>query len=179
MSAGIPLTDEDRKPWLELIRNRAEHFAAEQQHHWHHALTGSGGRDESIANETKSGKKQLHGLFVACSSLKRRYRAILRGHEETDVSALPDGVQPAHPDALPTFFVYIKGEREELVKRMSERKGHFMKTEMLDSQLETLESPEGEKGVVTVRLEDETDQQVANAVQGLKDSIGAEFYISS
>ncbi len=41
MSAGIPLTDEDRKPWLELIRNRAEHFAAEQQHHWHHALTGS------------------------------------------------------------------------------------------------------------------------------------------
>jgi len=41
-----------------------------------------------------------------------------------------------------------------------------MKTEMLDSQLATLESLEGEEGVVTVRLEDETEQQVANVVQG-------------
>jgi len=46
---------------------------------------------------------------------------------------------------------------------------HFMKAEMLDSQLATLESTEGEEGVVTVRLEDETEQQVADAVQGLKE----------
>ncbi|KLO13101.1 carbohydrate kinase [Schizopora paradoxa] len=178
MSQGTPLNDEDRKPWLELIRTRAEHVAAEQQHQHHHTQSG-GGADQSVASETGEEPKQAHGLVVACSSLKRRYRAILRGHEESDGSALPEGVEPPHPDALPTFFLYIKGERETLVKRMSERKGHFMKTEMLDSQLATLESPEGEEGVVTVRLEDETEKQVTEAVQGLTEIIQAKLSVSS
>jgi len=170
MSDGIPLTDEDRKPWLELIRTRAEHLAAEQQQQ--HAQTPG-------TTNASGEPKTPHGLVVACSSLERRYRSILRGHEEPDASALPEGVQPPHPDVLSAFFVYIKGEREALLKRISERKGHFMKAGMLESQLATLESPEGEKGVVTVRLEDQTEQQVTNAVEGLKDLVGAELDVSS
>jgi len=171
MSAGTPLTDDDRKPWLELIRTRAEHVAVEQQH---------AQAPTSVANDaTQEPKKTPHGLVVACSSLKLRYRTILRGHEEPSASALPEGVEPPHPDVLSTFFVYIKGDRETLLSRMSSRKGHFMKAEMLDSQLATLESPEGEEGVVTVTLEDETEEQVANAVKGLKGFVGAELDVSS
>ncbi|MFF0133358.1 gluconokinase [Streptomyces mirabilis] len=49
MSAGVPLDDEDRQPWLESI-GRWLH---------EHAATGSGG-------------------VIACSALKRRYRDMLR-----------------------------------------------------------------------------------------------------
>lgn len=49
MAAGIPLTDEDRRPWLLAIAARL--------------------RDASRAGQ---------GLVVACSALKRRYRDLLR-----------------------------------------------------------------------------------------------------
>ena len=50
MSAGTPLTDADREPWLEAVRDHAANAAHE------------------------------HGLsIVACSALKRSYRDTLRG----------------------------------------------------------------------------------------------------
>jgi gluconokinase len=51
MASGIPLTDDDRWPWLEAIGERME---AER-------VTG-------------------HGVVVACSALKRAYRDCLRTH---------------------------------------------------------------------------------------------------
>lgn len=50
MHAGIPLNDDDRKPWLEAIRAYMDEMT-------------SGGRS----------------LVVACSALKQRYRDVLRG----------------------------------------------------------------------------------------------------
>lgn len=50
MHAGIPLNDDDRKPWLESIR--------------------------AYMDETTSGGRSL---VVACSALKQRYRDVLRG----------------------------------------------------------------------------------------------------
>ena len=52
MSAGVPLTDEDRKPWLDRVR---------------------GILDESIDQEKN--------LVMACSALRRRYVAFLLGHQ--------------------------------------------------------------------------------------------------
>lgn len=49
MSAGIPLTDDDRRGWLETIADRLR---------------------DARAHEA--------GLVIACSALKRRYRDILR-----------------------------------------------------------------------------------------------------
>lgn len=145
MSAGIPLTDADRAPWLELVRKTAEHICAEQD-----------------ADPHFQGRK---GVVVACSSLKKSYRDILRGTEKP--RAVPEHLDPPHPNVLPTYVVFIKGDRETLVQRMNSRHGHFMKTQMLDSQLETLQSPEGEDGVVVVRLEDTTEAQVATAREEL------------
>jgi len=61
MSNGVPLTDEDRQPWLEAVRDHAAEAARE------------------------------HGLsIVACSALKRRYRETLRGAARRGVDASPD-----------------------------------------------------------------------------------------
>ena len=109
--------------------------------------------------------------MVTCSALKRYYRDILRG--TYDVAAhKPGHAAPASPLSLPTYFVYIKGEVPLLRDRMAHRQGHFMKPEMLDSQLATLESPEGEEGVVVVPLEATTDEQVEFALEGLRKLAG-------
>lgn len=65
------------------------------------------------------------GAVIACSALRAIYREWLL-EENTD------GVQ----------FVYLNGSRELLIKRLSERKGHFMNPSLLDSQLKLQEIPE-------------------------------------
>ncbi|EIN13946.1 carbohydrate kinase [Punctularia strigosozonata HHB-11173 SS5] len=151
MSAGIPLTDADRDPWLKLVRAAAEHAVAEQQSDPDHS--------------------RRRGAVVACSALKRYYRDILRGTRHPETLKAP--VDPPNPEALPTYFVYIKGDRTLLEQRMSLRRNHFMKASMLDSQLATLESPEGEDGVAVVPLDASTDEQVALAMQQLMEFSGS------
>lgn len=55
--------------------------------------------------------------------------------------AEPRQHEPLHSVSFPTFFVHLTGSRDTLYKRIESRKGHFMKTNMLDSQIRTLEWP--------------------------------------
>jgi carbohydrate kinase (thermoresistant glucokinase family) len=55
MARGIPLTDEDRRPWL-----------------------------ESIAERLREAFRAGDGVVVTCSALKRRYRDLLRSHGAAD-----------------------------------------------------------------------------------------------
>jgi len=66
-------------------------------------------------------------VVLACSALKRRYRDVLR-----------DG----NPDLI---FLFLHGDRELLASRMQQRRGHFMPSAMLDSQLATLEPPQADE----------------------------------
>jgi gluconokinase len=59
---------------------------------------------------------------LACSALKRSYRDVLKVDENVQ-------------------FVYLKGDRDLFSQRLLERHHHYMKQEMLDSQLLTLEPP--------------------------------------
>ena len=61
MSQGIPLTDADRVPWLDLVGERL-------------ALRSAGGQVPDGAAAEAS------GVVVACSALKRSYRDRLRTH---------------------------------------------------------------------------------------------------
>ncbi|KAF4567390.1 hypothetical protein EYR40_006389 [Pleurotus pulmonarius] len=143
MASGQPLNDADREPWLELIRTRAE--------------------ERILDGETSPSPEGCHmGVVIVCSSLKRYYRDILRGEKKpaTDANRIPEHLEPPHPAALATYFAFIKGDRETLMDRMLNRKGHFMKANMLDSQLNTLESPEGEGGVIVVDARQTTEEQV-------------------
>lgn len=60
-------------------------------------------------------------VVLGCSALKASYRQLL------------DSEMAFH-------WIYLNGPRELILKRMKQR-AHFMKPEMLDSQLETLEVP--------------------------------------
>ncbi len=72
------------------------------------------------------------GTLVACSALRRRYRDRLRA-AATDVR-----------------FVLLSGTREQLAARLAARAGHFMPATLLESQLDTLESPGPDEGVIVV-----------------------------
>jgi gluconokinase len=101
MSAGVPLTDADRAPWLArlnaLIRER---------------------------------ERQGDDLVLACSALKRAYRARLR-----------DGVD----DVL---VVHLHVSPELVAARLHARRGHFLPPDLLASQFADLEPPEGDEALV-------------------------------
>ncbi len=94
MSRGVPLTDEDRWPWLARL---------------HELMRGL---NAASANGV-----------IACSALKESYRKALR-----------DGVADLH-------FVYLKGTFSTIERRMTKRRGHYMKAGMLQSQFDALEEP--------------------------------------
>ena len=73
MSSGTPLTDEDRLPWLALIRSTAERMCKEQSDE-------AGGKTR---NEEDGGLGRT-GVVIACSALKKWYRDILRGVVKAD-----------------------------------------------------------------------------------------------
>ncbi|KAF4621426.1 hypothetical protein D9613_000199 [Agrocybe pediades] len=158
MSSGIPLNDADREPWLELVRTTAEHKIVEQQ------------------TDARTKENKCHGVVITCSSLKKYYREILRGEgKPAGKDKVPDHLEPAEPHIFPTYFVFIQGSRETLLDRMEKRPGHFMKAGMLDSQLNTLESPVGEGGVVVVSTEDPTEKQIESAEDQLVKIAGPYF----
>lgn len=145
MSRGEPLTDHDRDPWLTLIREKAVELMSEE---------------EVPSTATGSPPKIV---VIACSALKRIYRDVIRGHHPSTIS---------RSASIRTYFVFIDGPREVLLKRMSGRKGHFMKVGMLDSQLDTLERPnEGdEERIVVVSLEASVEEQVRRAIEELNEA---------
>jgi gluconokinase len=56
------------------------------------------------------------------------------------------------------------------MERMISRERHFMKANMLASQIEELENPAeiGETGIIEIRLESSREEQVRAAVEGVR-----------
>jgi gluconokinase len=63
--------------------------------------------------------------ILACSALKQSYRDRLQGGDK--------GVH----------VIYLKGDYDLIRKRLQERKNHYMKANLLTSQFNTLEEPQG------------------------------------
>ena len=105
MHKGTPLTDEDRWPWLRSIA-------------------------EWIDKTRDAGRHAV----IACSVLKRRYRAILIG-ERADVR-----------------LVYLKGDEELIARRLATRHEHFMPPSLLHSQFVALEEPGMDEDPITVSI---------------------------
>ena len=139
MAAGIPLNDDDRWPWLDLV---AAALAEEN-------LDSTGSR--------------FNGTVVACSALRRVYRErILHGAEGVGVGV---GVGAGAPG---TRFVHLHGSRELLAQRMGARSNHFMPVSLLDSQLNTLELLGPDEPGQTYDIAAPVDQLVAAALADLK-----------
>lgn len=72
-------------------------------------------------------------MVLACSALRHAYReALLRGVRRH------------------VCVVYLRVSEAELAQRLRTRVGHFAPVELLDSQLQTLEEPEPDEGVITL-----------------------------
>lgn len=103
MAGGTPLEDADRWPWL-----------------------------AAIAGVIDGWRAQGHSGVVACSALKRRYRAILI-----------DGRDDVR-------LVYLRGERALIASRLAARRGHYMPPGLLDSQFAALEEPGAEEAPIVL-----------------------------
>ena len=106
MSAGVPLTDEDRVGWLLALQA-----------------------------QIRDARQRDAGLVVSCSSLKRRYRDLLR---EGD---------PA------LRFAHLNGPKELIAARMQARVDHYMPTSLLDSQFRDLEPLQADEVGLTLNIE--------------------------
>ena len=98
---------------------------------------------------------RVEGVVITCSALKRIYRDRLR-----------EGA------GGPLAFVFLEGSQALLAERMGHRSGHFMPTSLLKSQLEALEPPGGEPGVVTVCIDRAPEAICDSALAGLADVFG-------
>lgn len=105
MRAGTPLTDADREPWLRALAVEAERLAAV-------------GRS----------------VVIACSALKRRYRAILT-------------------ERVPMKFVHLTGDPALIKARLDARVGHYMPPSLLPSQLAALEPPDVDEDAINVDID--------------------------
>ncbi|KAI9001787.1 gluconokinase [Hyaloraphidium curvatum] len=124
MSRGEPLDDDDRWPWLEAVAT------------------------EAVKEAGKDG-----AAVVACSALKRKYRAVLARNDPGS--------------AVETTFVHLRASPEVIRTRIAARKGHFMNPALVDSQFAALEQPqlgEGPYGVIVVDVDDKPEDEVLREV---------------
>jgi gluconokinase len=120
MRAGLPLTDADRAPWLAAITA------------WMDDIIASG-----------------QSAVLACSALKRRYRAeLLSGRDQAEL-----------------VFLTISKEQEEA--RLASRTGHFFREPLLASQFADLELPADEPRVHLITVGERPAGQVAAQIIGL------------
>ena len=71
MSAGIPLTDQDRAPWL-----------------------------AALAEQLREARERRHGLVMTCSALRRAYRDVLRSGAPDVQFIFLDGPKPLIAERL-------------------------------------------------------------------------------
>ncbi len=126
MRSGIPLGDAERAPWISALAQLIEE----------HAEKGSSG-------------------VLACSALKRRYRAEL--------------VPPGAPSGS-VQFIYLRAERALLAERLAKRRGHFFPPQLLDAQMADLERPSDEEPAPV--LEVDVSQPVERVVQEICEALG-------
>lgn len=125
-------------------------------------------------SSSPSSSASHRAIVIACSALKKSYRSLLRG----EVDSLPTSLDPTPtrstrrptPDELRTLHIYVEVSPEELLRRMHDRKGHFMKESMLKSQLETLQRPvEGEEDGLLVLQDGKPEEVLQMAVRRVKE----------
>jgi carbohydrate kinase (thermoresistant glucokinase family) len=120
MHNGVPLDDDDRRPWLRALRREIE-------------------------ARLRTGQSAV----IACSALRQSYRDLLGVDQQT------------------VRTVYLRGSFELLQRRLAERRGHFMPPELLRSQLDTLEEPDGGLSVDIDADPETIVTRIVAAMQGL------------
>ncbi len=87
------------------------------------------------------------GAVLSCSALKESYRKLL--------ASKSNGIT----------WVFLKGSFELIKKRLEQREGHYMKSDLLQSQFDTLEEPEYG---IHISIEDTTEHIISSIISKLK-----------
>ncbi|XP_029472654.1 probable gluconokinase [Rhinatrema bivittatum] len=138
MAEGIPLTDQDRIPWLsELHRTIREGLSSEN-------------------------------VVLACSALKQAYRNIISNGESTLLPNCGQRVKKEEFPSSRPLFVHLDGSMEVICQRLEGRKGHFMPSALLQSQFDTLEPPSAPEHFIIINVEKSVSEIVSEIVTMLK-----------
>ncbi|BCR96756.1 gluconokinase [Aspergillus luchuensis] len=87
-----------------------------------------------------------NSVIVSCSALKEKYREVMR------IAAYGSSQIKIH-------FIYLKVSEVTLMQRVNLREGHYMKSNMVRSQLQVLEEPQkSEWDVTTITVEGSAEQ---------------------
>jgi gluconokinase len=116
MRRGIPLSEVDRKPWLEDLQTAIKQWLQENTN-----------------------------VVLACSALKDSYRQFLVVDSD-GFSSLREATPTrrcanANVKDERIKLVYLKGTYDLIQKRLQERQNHYMTETLLQSQFDTLEEP--------------------------------------
>eukprot|EP01084_Bolivina_argentea_P275541 469944_1 len=137
MREGNPLNDNDRRPWLMAIRQKIESH-------------------KSVIID-KNNNALSHILLIACSALKYSYREILRGNYKHNKQLLSNNVS----------FIMLDGSKQTLQNRLKNRNHAYMPSNLLQSQLDTLEYPNTkyvEKDIIVQSIEPSISEIVSNLI---------------
>lgn len=99
-------------------------------------------------NASSNSKEKTTPMILACSALSNTVRQRLR-------AGLNNHCQ----------FIHLHGDKNKIAQRLSDRKGHFFKPELLTSQFEALDMP---RRAITLDIFQPVDvlaQQVCNIIQ--------------
>ncbi|CAL9737220.1 hypothetical protein MOSE0_L06370 [Monosporozyma servazzii] len=134
MSAGHPLNDDDRWEWLKTVAHKS----------------GAKAREGLIDDGDEEGVS-----VVACSSLKLKYRDLIRMTEPN----------------VKFYFLFLYASKETILYRLNQRKGHFMKSNMLESQFADLELPKvsEEKDTFIINMDAQTFEEIEDHVYSICD----------
>ena len=95
--------------------------------------------------------EQSDGAVAGCSALKKSYRDLLRETVGRD-----------------TRFIFLHGAQSLLLERLMARKGHYMPSDLLQSQLDTLDIPDRESDVCEVDIACDTEEQLRRSLMFLE-----------
>ena len=98
-------------------------------------------------NELAKENSQKSGAIIGCSALKEKYR-----------NQLSEGIKST------VHWIILQGSFSLIQERMKARKNHFMPARLLQSQFETLETPEY---AVVMDIKNDPDEIVADIIKKL------------
>ena len=101
----------------------------------------------STINELAKENSQKSGAIIACSALKEKYR-----------NQLSEGIKST------VHWIILQGSFSLIQERMKARKDHFMPAGLLQSQFDTLETPEY---AVVMDIKNDPDEIVADIIKKL------------
>ncbi|GGD37245.1 gluconokinase [Pseudoxanthomonas indica] len=103
----------------------------------------------TLAKALQDSERQGRSSVLAFSGLRAAHRQTVRD------------------SGVPMRFIFLHAAPEQVAARLKQRSGHFMPANLLASQYEALQLPDGEADVLSVEVDGHPAQVLARAISAL------------